>query len=191
MVAMTCERPVDGRPPVFRTAPAQDHELGIPSRPPGSESADLCQVELYWNHGACEHWLRFGKPVATCINAQRRRVECYAPGQTFAVVRWASHHQGTVLSRIDVLQAVGPRDAFTDVPDISPGAKLLLSVRSWRKVRRVLALIDAIEELGIDPCAIPAACWRDIHFRLSEAMLAHRRNIGIGHASLAQKTRAS
>jgi hypothetical protein len=163
----------------------------MPHVPHGRQGDTLCEVELYWNQGVCEHWLRFGKPVASCINAQKRRVECYAPGQTFALVRWASNHHGTVLSRIDIVQAASPADAFTLLPDVRPGAKVLLSARSWRKVSRVLGLIDAIEALGIDPCDVPATCWRDIHLRLLAATMPQDRINPGGHASLAQKTRAS
>lgn len=151
----------------------------------------LCEVDLYWKQGVCEHWLRFGKPVATSINAQKHRVERYAAGQTFALVRWASHHQGSILSRIDIAQAVGPADAFEPLPDVRPGARILLSVCSWRKVSQMLGLIDAIESLGIDPCDIPAGCWRDIHSRLLPVMIEQSRTTPRGHASLAQKTRTS
>lgn len=188
---MPHERFAQRKPTPSGTATVQGEKDGsLPALPSGAGTA-LCEVELYWKQGACEHWLRFGKPVAIRTNAQKHRVERYAAGQTFALVRWALQHQGSILSRIDILQAAGPADAFTLLPDVRPGAKVLLSVRSWRKVSRVLGLIDAIEALGIDPCDMPAACWRDIHFRLLPAMIPQNRTPSSGRASLAQKTRGS
>lgn len=129
----------------------------------------LTEVELYWQEGVREHWLRFGKPVASRICDRRRRVECYAPGQVFGLVRWASNDYGTVLSRLDVLLAVTEGDPVTRFPQVTPGADVLLSVTGWRKVRRVFGLIDAIEALGIDPCDVAPDHWRHIHNRLIAA----------------------
>jgi hypothetical protein len=127
------------------------------------------EVELFWQEGVREHWLRFGKPVASRIRDRKRRVECYAPGQTFGFVRWASNDYGTVLSRFDVLLAVGRGEPVTRFPHVTPGADVLLSVSGWRKVRRVFGLIDAIEALGIDPCDAAPDHWRHIHNRLIAA----------------------
>lgn len=155
------------------------------------DSPFLTEVELYWTRGTCEHWLRFGKPVATRISRQRRRVESYAPGQIFALVRWASDHHGSVLSQIEVLQAAGNDEPIEQVPDVTPGALTLLSARTWRQVRRVFALIEAVEALGVDPCDLGPAFWRDIHNRLAPTSPADvRANSGLG-ASLAQKVRRS
>lgn len=132
----------------------------------GTRRGAFTEVELFWQEGVCEHWLRFGKPVASRICDRRRRVECYAPGQTFGFVRWASNDYGTVLSRCDVLLAVAEGAPVTRVPHVTPGAEVLLSMTGWRKVRRVFALIDAIEELGIDPCEVAPDYWRHIHNRL-------------------------
>lgn len=133
------------------------------------EHGRLTEVELYWQEGVREHWLRFGKPVASRIRDRRRRVECYAPGQVFGLVRWASNDYGTVLSRLDVLLAVNEGEPITRFPQVTPGADVLLSVTGWRKVRRVFGLIDAIEELGIDPCDVAPDHWRHIHNRLIAA----------------------
>lgn len=188
---MPHERSSQRKPAPSSNPAAQRKEAGFSPAPQSWDGTALCEVELYWKQGVCEHWLRFGKPVATTTNADNHRVERYAAGQTFALVRWASQYQGSILSRIDILQAAGPADAFTPLPDVRPGAKVLLSVRSWRKVSRVLGLIDAIEALGIDPCDMPAECWRDIQSRLRSAMIPQSCTPSSGHASLAQKTRAS
>ena len=138
----------------------------VTSRAAGTAGAPFTEVELYWNEGVREHWLRFGKPVASRICDRKRRVECYAAGQTFGFVRWASNDYGTALSRLDILLAVGEGEPVTRFPHVTPGAEVLLSVSGWRKVQRVFKLIDAIEALGIDPCDVAPDHWRHIHNRL-------------------------
>ena len=153
--------------------------------PPGH--GRLTEVELYWQEGVREHWLRFGKPVASRICDRRRRVECYAPGQVFGLVRWASNDYGTVLSRLDVLLAVSEGEPVTRFPQVTPGADVLLSVTGWRKVRRVFGLIAAIEALCIDPCDVAPDHWRHIHNRLIAAETPRSYSADRHRAWLARK----
>lgn len=132
-----------------------------PARPP------LTHVRLVWREGVHEDWLRFGKPVSERIIDRRTRIESYAPGQVFALVRWASNNFGTRRSTLDVVGAVTDREPHTSLPNIDPGGELLLRVRSWTKVRRVLALVDAIEQAGFDPCRIAPDHWRHMHNRIA------------------------
>jgi hypothetical protein len=111
--------------------------------------------------------LRFGRPVASRIRDRKRRIESYAPGQTFGFVRWASNDYGTALSRFDVLLAVPDGAPFTSFPHVDPGAEILLSVSGWPRVRRVFGLIDTISDAGIDPCDVAPDYWRHIHNRVA------------------------
>ena len=120
--------------------------------------------------GVQEDWLRFGKPVAERILDRRTRIESYAPGQVFALVRWASNDYGTVGSTLTIAQAAGFGEPFTTLPQVDPGAQILLSVRSWPKVRQVFALIDAIEDVGIHPCDVAPDHWHHVHNRLAGGM---------------------
>ena len=148
------------------------------SRPPterGDATAGdlpLTHVTLMWRRGAQEDWLRFGKPVEERILDRRTRIESYAPGQVFAFVRWASNDYGTVRSALTIARAVGIGDPLTTLPQVDPGAQILLSVRSWPKVRQVFALIDVIEENGIDSCDVAPDHWRHVHNRLAAGMQA-------------------
>ncbi|NCP00880.1 MAG: glycosidase [Rhodobacterales bacterium CG15_BIG_FIL_POST_REV_8_21_14_020_59_13] len=131
----------------------------------------LTHVKLVWQQGIREDWLRFGKPVAERILDRRTRIESYAPGQVFALVRWASNDYGTVRSSLDIVRAVASGEAFTTVPQVDPGGEILLSVRGWPKVRQTFELIDAIEQAGHDPCEIAPDHWRHMHNRLAAGML--------------------
>ena len=78
-------------------------------------SNGLTHVELIWFERRIEHWIRFGRDVAKKILDRRRRVLSFAPGSVFAYVRWASNDFGTVVSRIDILRAVAPGEAFSTI----------------------------------------------------------------------------
>ena len=131
------------------------------------DGAPLTHVTLVWREGEREDWLKFGKPVAERIIDRRQRVESYAAGQVFALVRWASNEYGTIRSTLDIVRAVATDDPCTSIDQVDPGGDLLLSVKGWSKVAQVFRLIDTIEASGIDPCEVAPDHWRHIHSRIA------------------------
>ncbi len=127
----------------------------------------LTNVELIWLEKRIEHWIRFGRDVAEQILDRRRRILSFAPNSVFAYVRWAANDYGTVVSRIDILRAVGPGEAFSTVAYVRPGGEILLRLSGWPKVERVLQAIDAVEQLGIDPADACPEHWRHVQNRLA------------------------
>ena len=127
----------------------------------------LTHVELIWFEKQIEHWIRFGRDVAEQIIDRRQRILSFAPGSIFGFVRWAGNDYGTVVSRIDILRAVAPGDAYSTVGSVRPGGEILLRISGWPKVERVLRAIDAVEQLGVDPADACPDHWRHIHNRLS------------------------
>jgi len=127
----------------------------------------LTHVELFWLEKRIEHWIRFGHPVSEQILDRRRRPFSFAPTSVFAHVRWASNDYGTAVSRIDILRAVAPREAFSTVPFVRPGGQILLRLSSWARVERVLQAIDAVEQAGVDPADACPDHWRHVHLRLA------------------------
>lgn len=125
------------------------------------------EVELLWQEGQIERWVRFGRPAAERLIDRRRRILSFAPGAVFALVRWQANDFGTAQSRIDILRAVRPGEAFTTVPFVSPGGELLLHIGGWPKVQRVLEAIDAVERAGVDPCQAASEHWRHVASRIS------------------------
>ena len=141
-----------------------------PRRPTETRLSDgppLTHVTLIWREGQREDWLRFGKPVAERIVDRRQRIESYAAGQVFALVRWAANDYGTVRSTLDIVRAVKLDEPCTRIVQVDPGGELLLSVHGWPKVAQVFRLIDAIEAAGIDPCEVAPDHWRHIHNRMA------------------------
>ena len=129
--------------------------------------SELTRVELTWLKNRIENWIRFGRIAEeNRINAQRRVVS-FAPGSIFAFVRWVSNDYGTIVSRVDILRAVGPGERYSTVPGVRPGGESLLRLASWPKVEKVLQAIDAVEALGIVPADAAPEHWRHVHNRLS------------------------
>jgi uncharacterized protein DUF2840 len=130
-------------------------------------TSDLTTVELLWLEKRIENRIRFGHSLSEKVLDRNRRVLSFAPGSIFAFVRWTSNDFGTVLSRIDILRAAIPGQRYSTVPWITPGGESLLRLSGWRKVERVLQLIDAVEALRIDPAEAAPDYWHHVHNRLS------------------------
>ena len=127
----------------------------------------ITTVDLMWIEGQLERWLRFGRDAGDRIVDRRRRIVSFRPGEIFAFVRWAANDFGTAVSQIDILRAVDRGEAMSTVPFVEPGGDVLLHIHGWPKVHRVLAAIDAVEAIDIDPADAAPDYWRHVHNRLS------------------------
>lgn len=127
-------------------------------------------VELTWREKRIEYWIRFGPHIYEHILDRHRRLVGFAPGTIFAFIRWAANDFGTVLSRIDIVRAIDRGEPFQTLPFVRPGGDILLKVEGWPKVARVLAVIDAIEALGIDACDVVPDHWRHVHQRIAAGL---------------------
>ena len=146
------------------------------------------QVELVWVEKQTEYWIRFGCQAGERIIDRRRRVVSFAPGSVFAFVRWQSNNYGTALSRIDIVRAVEPVEAYQTLPFVRPGGDILLHVQGWSKVERVLQAIDAIDAIEFDPADVPPDYWRHVYNRIA-ARLEPRHYTPTRHAAFMKRRR--
>ena len=128
---------------------------------------NLTHVELTWVEKRIENWIRFGREAREQVLDRRRRVFSYRPGSTFAFVRWAANDFGTIISRIDIVRAVEPGEAYQTLPFVRPGGEILLKIEGWPKVEQVFRHVDAVEAADIDACEVCPDHWRHVHHRLS------------------------
>jgi hypothetical protein len=135
--------------------------------PTARQNDTLTHVELVWVEKKIENWIRFGRIAEERVIDRSRRVVSFTPENTVAFVRWASNDYGTILSRIDILRAVSPTEAYQTLPFVRLGGEILLTVKGWPKVERLLQIIDAIEALDIDPVDVAPDHWRHVHNRLA------------------------
>lgn len=129
--------------------------------------SELTHVELTRVKGRIEDWIRFGRFAKEQVIDGQHRVVSFAPDSIFAFVRWAANDYGTVVSRIDILRALHPRERYSTVPFVCPGGQSLLRLAAWPKVEKMLHAVDTIEALGINAADAAPEHWRDIHNRLS------------------------
>ena len=135
---------------------------------PAAPTADpLTHVELTWIENRIENWIRFGRPVHAQTLDRSRRIVSFAPGAIFAFVRWAANDFGTVVSRIDIVRAVAPGEAYHTLPFVRPGGEILLRSDGWTKVEKVLLHMDAVDALGIHGADVAPDHWRHVHNRLA------------------------
>lgn len=130
-------------------------------------------VELTFDKRKVERWIRFGRKSYEQILDRRRSVVGFAPESIFAFVRWAAGEHGTILSRIDIVRAIGRGEPFQTLPYVRPGGDILLRLDSWAKVQRALAAIDAVEALGLDPADAAPDHWRHVHNRMAAGYQPH------------------
>lgn len=146
------------------------HASDVGAAGPPAAEPPLTWVELVWYEKQIERWIRFGSVRHEQILDRRRRRVAFAPGAVFAFVRWRANARGTVQSRIDIVRSVAPGQRASTVPGVDPGGELLLHIAGWPRVQRVLAAIDQVEGMGLEPADAAPDHWRQVHNRLS----AHR-----------------
>jgi len=125
------------------------------------------QVSLAFVAQRVNVWLRFGKPVRENVLNRWRRVAVFDPGAVCCRVKWIANDYGTVLWQLMVLQAPMPSGGAQRVAGVVPDARILLRADGELQVKAVLAVIDGIEALGIDPCAVAVTYWRTVGNRLA------------------------
>lgn len=148
---------------------------------------DMTHVELTWIEKKIEYWIRFGHEAQERILDRRRRIVSFRPGSVFAFVRWAANDFGTIISRIDIVHAVEPGEAYQTLPFVRPGGEILLKIEGWPKVEDVLRHIDAVERVGIDPCEVAPDHWRYVGQRMQAGEAPRRYTIARHRAWLKRR----
>lgn len=145
-----------------RRARRSAHGRPLPDGP-----APFTLVELTFQKQKVERWIRFGRKSYEQIIDRRRSVVGFSPDSIFAFVRWESGEHGTVISRIDIVRAIGRGEPFQTLPFVRPGGDILLRLDGWSRVQRALVAIDAVEALSLDPADVSPDYWRHAHNRLT------------------------
>ena len=129
----------------------------------------MTRVELTWIEKKIEYWIRFGQAANEQIVDRRQRILSFRPNTVFAFVRWASNDFGSIISRIDIVRAIEPGEAYQTLPFVRPGGEILLKIEGWPKVEDVLRHVDAIEAIGIEADSVSPDHWRHVHNRMAAA----------------------
>nr|WP_162583825.1 DUF2840 domain-containing protein [Variovorax sp. PBS-H4] len=125
------------------------------------------RVSLAFVEDRVNVWLRFGRPVRETVLDHWRRVASFEPEAVCCRVKWIGNDYGTALWQLMVLQAPMPFDGAQRVAGVHPGARILLRANGEAQVKAVLALVDTIGALRIDPRAVALTYWRTVGNRLA------------------------
>ena len=128
------------------------------------------QVSLAFVDQRVNVWLRFGKPVRETVVNRWRRVAVFEPGAVCCRVKWIANDYGTALWQLMVLQAPTSFDGARRVAGVRPSARILLRAEGELHVKAVLAAIDAMEHLDIDPFAVALTYWGTV----GDCLAAHQ-----------------
>lgn len=169
--------------PIGSLAPQASLQAMVPQRP------TRMRVSLAFVKDRVNVWLRFGQPTTEIVLDRWRRVAMFTPGAICCRVKWIGNDYGTALWQLMILQAPTPFEDAQRVAGVLPGARILLHASGETQVKEVLAAIDAIETLGINPCVTATTYWRTVGNRLaarqplpaytSERHAAHRAREGL------------
>ena len=108
--------------------------------PSARSTDDMTHVELTWIEKKVEYWIRFGEQAHETILDRRRRVVSFGPNSIFAFARWAANDFGTIISRIDIVRAVEPGEAYQTLPFVRPGGEILLKIEGCPRSKTCCAI---------------------------------------------------
>jgi len=152
--------------PAMQTATVASPSSAQPCAAPDN-SVPLTRVSLAYVEQRINLYLRFGHPVRTVQLDRWRRCAVFLPDAIFCRIHWEANDYGTTRWQLMVLQACRPLEVMQRIPGVRPGARLLLHAEGEQKVRSVLAQLDTIEALDIDPADVSPAYWRTLGNRLA------------------------
>ena len=90
---------------------------------PGGPAPFTTLVELTFQKKKVERWIRFGHKSFEQIIDRRRSIVGFAPESIFSFVRWASNDYGTIVSRLDILRAIGRGESDPKASNLSEGGR--------------------------------------------------------------------
>ena len=147
---------------------AFSHQAMLCDLPPKGQ---LTYVDLISQVDAIEHQLRFGEVffVETVFNRQRRMVSFKADA-IFCLMQKISKNSEAMVSRLDIVRAIRPGEAYQTLAFVRPGGELLLSVEGSSRATLVLQYLVSIEALAIPLADVAPEYWRHVHNRIAANM---------------------
>lgn len=142
-------------------------------------SQTFTRVEELYLEGQKNYRLLFGRPIKTATTEFKyqditQRVLYFKPGDIFALDLWDRNEYGTTKWSVFVLQAALPGELAVRVPQVKPGAKILLQASGQKYAREALKLLKEIED-RTDPTTLHPSRFLLTDFRLKADLQTHRR----------------
>jgi len=118
--------------------------------------------------------LLFGVPVASedlrFSEGYSRKNVYFKPDSLFALELWIANDHGTVIWMVYVLRAVWPGETANRVPQVEPGAQILLHARGKGRVRKVLLWLNHLQEEIEDLSGLSPEYFQSAHYSLKNGL---------------------
>jgi len=116
-------------------------------------------VALHYLEGRRNYRLLFGHPANLATEDHRygetHDIAYFRPGSIFAVDLWDRNEYGTTRWRVYILKAGTVGEVVDRVPQVRPGAHILLRVEGTKRCKLLMQWLRLVEEEG-DPALRPA-----------------------------------
>ncbi len=134
----------------------------------------LTEVETLYVEGLINFRLLFGHPVSTVerdfvYGEKTRRSLYFEAGSIFGLDLWQRNEYGTCAWAVYVLQAPAKGEHAVTVPQVKPGAKVLLEAVGLQRAAKALRLLREIEETT-DPASLSPNRFLLTDFRLKASV---------------------
>lgn len=134
----------------------------------------LTEVQLLFEEKSRNAKLLFGTPFNSediCFSAGvSRRNVYFKPGNLFALELWAANGYGTAFWMIYILRSVWSGERANRIPQVTPGAEILLSARGKGRVLRALAWLERLQTDVEDPAALAPEYFMTAHYSLKNGL---------------------
>jgi len=134
----------------------------------------LTEVQLLFEEKSRNAKLLFGTPVRRedlhfSAGVSKRNVY-FKPDSLFALELWVANDYGTVFWMLYIIRSVWPGERANRIPQITPGAEILLSARGKGRVIRALAWLERLQTDVEDPAALAPEYFQTAHYSLKNGL---------------------
>jgi hypothetical protein len=108
------------------------------------------------------------------------RIAFFRPGDRFGLALWEANDFGTTHWRVLVCRALTSRETGARVPQVQPGARILLDVKGATRAKAALHWLAPYVEAG-DALSMPEERFIETEFRLKNTPLARLKAYAEGN----------
>lgn len=134
----------------------------------------LTKAKLLFENKRSNVKLLFGNPAISkdlrFSEGSSRKNVYFKPGSLFALELWSANDYGAVIWMVYVLRAVWPGEPANRVPQVQPGAEILLHARGKERVRKVLHWLRRLHDETEDLSALPPEYFHAAHYSLKNRL---------------------
>jgi|GEM_PF-2214551 len=168
------------------SADGVERDGGVPNDAPGATSgSELLLTEVHLEYRSNRRYrLLFGLPFDVIAMDHPAppggRIAFFRPGDRFGLALWEANDFGTTDWRVLVCRALASHETGARVPQVRPGACVLLDVKGATRAKAALHWLAPYVEAG-DTMSMPEERFVETEFRLKNTPLARLKAYAEGN----------